>query len=447
MYMHNIDSTMNSIIEDYVKDTDYIYNTNSTIGNANGYVTNEELQDRSFTRSVFINTVIQEGVMCLDRSGMITTAKYKANIKSRDVANRIANVDRTNKLQMTEGVYVVREWTIRTFRGRMGYSNASLIDYYNNIESYIRLPDSELAVLKEKLADMVRVVGSYDKTNDIKIRSISFIPLDMLLEYKTVYDIHSDLVFSVGALDTGIMHPSSEVYTKIHSTEGMIATPDTNTIEVELIDNYTPGKKYYTMVGNQCATLRSRGDNYKTDGATVHITRGGIRSHAYDVNKDELESVGIYTNEEEARYAGDIKNGLELSKVQLEYDKIEQQLKSLEYDKTKLEHDKFKMEKEKEQLLAKHARELELADLKVKATLIDYHKLTNTAIIDIKTKLLDLKLKQVNHLTSNIEAMEKHQRDMAMLDYKISGEIAKNKTKNTGTIIDAVVKYGSMLLK
>lgn len=440
MYMHNIDSSKNTIIEDYIRDTDYIYNNHSTIGNASGYVTKEELEDRSYTSSVFINTSIQEGIMCMDRSGMITTAKYKPNIRARDIASRTQSVDRTNKEDMTNGVYIVREWTIRTFRGMLAHCNVSLLDYYNNIESYIKLPDNELTILKSKLADMYGGVGKFGGTNDISIRSISYIPLNKLMEYKVVYDSHTDMVFTLGGVEKGLMHPGSVREAGIHHSDSENIKLDVNILEIEMIDSFSAGKKYYTMLGNNPVMLRSRTDKVKPDGVTVHVTSGGCRRHGYTVPKLDLNTVGIYNTEEEAKTAGDVKNGLEVSKLKLEYDKIEQQVSSLE-------HDKFKMEKERESIINKHKHELEVANLKIKSALFDYHKLANLAIIDIKTKMLDLKLKQTNHMTNRLEGIEKHQREMTLLKYKTAVEADKNKTKNYTTVLDTVVKYGSMLLK
>ena len=439
MYLHNIDSSKNTIIEDYIKDTDYIYNNYSTIDNTSGYVTREELADRSYTRSIYINTAIQEGVMCLDSSGMVTTAKYKPNIRAKEIITRTESLDRTNTETLTKGIYIVREWYIKTFRGMLEYCNVSLLEYYNNIEAYVKLPDSELTILKQKLSEMYRDNGRWGGTNNIKIRSISFIPLDKLHTHKAVYDRHTDLVFTIGTIDTTVVHPRS----RVSDMREMNIKPtdlDVNVIEVEVIDNFSVGKRYYSMFGNQAVTLVSRPDAVKEDGITVHVTNGGRRRHGYTVSEEEYESVGIYDDISKARNEGDLKNGLELTKLNLEYTKVEQQVKALE-------HEKFKMEEEKTAITNKYAHELDIANLKLRTSVFEYHKLTKMAIVDAKTKILDLKLKQSNHMTGRMNDAIKHDREITMMAYKHRMDVDKNKTKTYGSIVDSVLKYGSMLLK
>lgn len=440
MYMHNIDSSKNTIIEDYVKDTDYIYNNRTTIDNASRYITHEEINDRSYTRSVFINTNIQEGVMCMDRSGMVTTVKYKPNINAKDIGNRISVIDRTNKSELTNGIYVVREWHIKTFRGMLAYCNMSLLDYYNNIEYYVKLPDSEMTLLKAKLQDMVGGVGKYNGTNDITIRSISFIPLNKLSEYKVIYDSHTDLVFSLGGIEKGLIHPNSVQAANLYDTHSENVKLDVNVLEIEMIDSHTRGKRYYTMLGNKVVALRSRTDRTKSDGATLNVTIGGYKNHEYTIPTDDLTSVGIYETADEAKSAGDLKNTLEMRKTALEYEKIEQQVIALE-------HEKFKMLKEKESVIKKYEHEIKMSNLKLESALFDYHKTISLTILDTKTKMLDLKLKQGNHLNTRIESLEKHQKEMSLLSYKTKVEKDKANAKTLTTVLDTVIKYGSALIK
>jgi len=446
MSIHNIDSSNGTVIENYAKNDDYIYNNHSVMSNLDGYVSSKELHSRGFTQSVFINTSIQEGVMCIDRNGMVTTAVYKPNIKAKEIANRLAPVDRTNKNSVTNGIYIVREWNIQTFRGMLAYCNVSLTEYYNNIEYYVKLPDSEMNLLKSKLITMGIGNGKFKGSKDVTIRSISYIPLDTILVNKILYDSHTDMIFSLGCIDKELMHPSSVRYNDMYNITSEGVDLDVNILELEVIDNFSKGKKYYTTIGKNAITLRSRTDKVKPNGVTLNITTGGYKQHGYTIPKDNLEKVGIYETIEEAKNGGDVKLGLEMAKLNLEYEKIKQKMTVLEHEKFKIEDEKKSMELKYIREKSKLEQEIEVLNIKLNTSEFDYNKNVNLSTLDVKTKMVDLKLKQTNHLTNRIEGADKHNKEMTMLDHKLEHEIIRNKSKNIVSVIDIFSKNFNKLV-
>ena len=274
---------------------------------------------------------------------------HKRNIineirESKDLTGLIKHY---NKELPGEGIYIVETYTLNIFNNTKLDQIISHLARYNTIT-----PD----MLKDIYKQYSEFQSSRRLSIPIKIRFLSLVPKNLLLEHGSLYIRQYDIVLTGNSYNAIPEHPNSDSKMNLSHIERVNGTTS-NTVTVDITDNESVlkdtegnnkrGRNYFMKLGNQVYCFTSTSDGVTPSEAVITIKRQNTEiPEVITVPKEQFEKYGLYEDKTLAIYNGDKKGILEDKKLQLELDKISNDKEKLKQEVVKLRDSRRTYKKE-----------------------------------------------------------------------------------------------------
>lgn len=253
-----------------------------------------------------------------------------------DNKSKLLKLARHKPMGTDGGVYIVEYNHIHTGDK---HASAKLLKHYNSI-----LEHSEFT--KQALLKLT------NNERDVTLRTIRYIPYDILRSELTVYESNTKLTFILGDMPN-----INETYRLVEDNTGEVSKTDSSVlIKIDIIDNES-SSPYYLKIGRQKIKILPRKDLDMTSSTDIIISR--LDSDYKDITKifpSSYQDYGIYNCPKLADSDGDLKAKIEITKLGIEEEKLKQ---------AKLDS---------EVSMAKYKKELEIEKIKFNHILLEWKK-------------------------------------------------------------------------
>ena len=246
-----------------------------------------------------------------------------------DNNSKLLKLARHKPLGTGGGIYIVEYNHIHTGDK---HASAKLLRHYNSI-----LEHSEFT--KQALVKLT------SNERDVTLRTIRYIPYDILRSELTVYESNTKLTFILGDISN-----VNETYRLVEDNTNKASKADSSVlVKIDIIDNESLSP-YYLKIGRQKIKVLPRKDLDMPSSIDVIISR--LDSDYKDITKifpSNYQDYGIYNCSKLADSDGDLKSKIEITKLSIE----EEKLKQAKLD-SKVAIAKYKKELEIEQIKFNH---------------------------------------------------------------------------------------------
>ena len=240
-----------------------------------------------------------------------------------------------------EGVYVVDYYNLdfgvnKGHRDAIRYILESENVFKNNPELRMKIK-SYVANKAENHVQHSR----YYKYPDFKIRVVTFIPKDKIVEHMAVNVKELGIVINLGELDPNMEYPND--YTS-HQEEMKIDLTPKHYVQYEIVNNEIDDfpSFVYTMNGNQVIKIPVIKDHYKRTGCYVRRSMNGITTSSDFSSLEDMEKTfGIYRTYLDAKWYGDPAKQIEMNKLELESQKVDVGFREVDLKKYEIRNKRF----------------------------------------------------------------------------------------------------------
>jgi len=378
---------------------------------------------------------------------------------AKDISKYIPEVMGSDN-EPIKGIYIVEYMRMCSIL-RSTEKKSVAHDYYKE------MADRGMAVSVDvltALSDKVAHDGSINlSTGDKMIRFVTFIPLDELIDKRYVLIRESGIALYYGSITPDIMHPYSERAVKLGSITPEAYKPSVNILEVEYFNSSDNTPRYYVMA-DKVIKIYPDTSGMRPDGCTVTTRYNNVVTATITRTLEYISDVGLYETKTIALQNGS-KGSLSLKKVEVELQKLQNDRNQLTHNMTinKMELEKKQLEldtkiAEIEKMRLKHDLEMEKIEIKHTTEMekIEIKHNTEMEKVEIKHKIdtaklvnefrVSMKIKGVDHVTSNLVKVKEHIMSLTALEHKMKLEeikVSQSEFKFGTDIFAALVKIAT----
>lgn len=346
--------------------------------NDSNILRNEYFNNPDYTRHIFSN--MGTNLYALDERNIALPIRNFNDISEFGM-KYLREKDRNNS--HSQGVYIVERYIISD---TYGVDIESLLRYYTMISDLDKLTIDEV---RSK-------INTCNSSNHVVMRVITYIPKSDINKYTYVYSPKCNLCIVKGVPKENVSHPKA-VMLRYNSDVMQVMDDDhSTTISIDIVDSNNPYKPYYMVVGNNVQRLISNPSSTRPNGARITMKKDGvIMNDRSDYGIAELNSIGIYDNEDKALHQGDMESLLTKKRLELEDTKLELNKRKIvvENNKVKLSYDQM----EHDRYISKIDKEIKLLAYKTTVFKADFEY--NSALLNMEreTILYKQKLQQEDY--------------------------------------------------
>lgn len=286
------------------------------------------------------------------------------------------------------------------------YSHHSSSEYKEHLAKRLK----GLSIFKNNNAgyqDVINKINSlhtrkYYSSEQIEIRTITFVPYHVIARYYKVFIPSTGLVIGGGFVSDATVHPLSDMYFDSDKYKSDIK----NTIEINVVDNTTTND-YYIRVGKKILKLHKMQDPTKPEGCYINLYSNELLIDTAATQLETSSKLGIYNNIEDAEYEGNVEHKLEEMKFQNELSKLQFEKEKLSIEIEKLTYEKERLTLERDKLgIVLQKNELERERIRFDTKKLSQDKILSEATFDyeimkMKYELYILQEKRLTNMMNN----------------------------------------------
>lgn len=334
----------------------------------------------------YISTIkdpeINQNLLVLHSNNVPVSITHMLNYKrEQEFAKVIGHNESVNGVSgfCKEGVFVVEYYNLDNAIDK-GHRDA--IKYLTSCSSIFKDNDMLTMQIKDYVATKAEQkvqTSRYFKYPDIKIRIVSFIPKETIIEHTRVKINDLNIIINLGELDPNFRYQDAK-------PSKALVKPDLSLkhgIKYEIVNNEDSDfpKFVYTMSGNDVLKLPVMQILGRKSGCYISRYINGVCSSNDYSTLDEMGSAfGIYKTYDDARFSGDPSKQVELGKLNVELEKIDANLREMDLKRFEIRNKRFlstlELDKKREEYMYNTEKmKLELEVFKAK-TIAEYRVLS-----------------------------------------------------------------------
>lgn len=340
---------------------------------------------------------INENLLVLHSNNIPVSITHRLSlIQEKELAKVVGHNETVNGVSgwCKEGVWIVEYYNLdnaiaKGHKDAIKYLTECSYIYKNNDKLNMQIKDYVAMKANQKVQ-----LSRYFKYPDIKIRIVSFIPKEKILEHIRLRINDLNIMINLGELDPNIRY-REEIPPR------SIIKPDLtlkHSVNYEIVNNEDSDfpKFVYTVSGNEVLKLPVCQILGRKSGCYISRYINGVcATNEYSTLDDMEKTFGIYRTEEDAKFAGDPAKQLEFGKLNVEREKIDANLRELDFKRYDIRNKRFlstvELDKKREEWMYNTEKmKLELEIYKAK-TIAEY-RILSRKLMQETTKSEDMSL-------------------------------------------------------